>query len=98
MYSNSLWHLKLFKQENLNANENATGNDGEEEVITENPEPEIKIDDQRVVNLLCEWAITPKRSGFHRIHIVVLLLRKKQAYDIIQNVSRIERKINFKRA
>lgn len=54
---------------------------------------QVRIDDQRIINLLCEWAITTKRSGKHRIYIVVLLLRKKQAYDVIQNVNRIFLKI-----
>lgn len=53
----------------------------------ENANEQVRIDEQRIINLLCEWATTTKRSGMQRIYIVVMLLRKKQAYDIIEKVN-----------
>ena len=52
------------------------------------------MNDQSIIHLLCEWAITTKRSGFHRAFYVVYLLRKRQkelANEIILNVSHLDK-------
>lgn len=36
-------------------------------------------DDDAVVTLLCEWAVSCKRSGRHRAMVVAKLLEKRQA-------------------
>jgi mediator of RNA polymerase II transcription subunit 12 len=36
------------------------------------------MSEKSIVHLLCEWAITTKRTGLHRAFYVVLLLRKRQ--------------------
>uniref|UniRef100_A0A452VBG6 Mediator complex subunit 12 n=1 Tax=Ursus maritimus TaxID=29073 RepID=A0A452VBG6_URSMA len=40
---------------------------------------EISSDDDAVVSLLCEWAVSCKRSGRHRAMVVAKLLEKRQA-------------------
>ncbi|KAJ1196557.1 hypothetical protein NDU88_000425, partial [Pleurodeles waltl] len=40
---------------------------------------EISPDDDAVVALLCEWAVSCKRSGHHRAMVVATLLEKRQA-------------------
>lgn len=41
--------------------------------------PQISPDDDAVVALLCEWAVSYKRSGRHRAMVVAKLLEKRQA-------------------
>lgn len=41
--------------------------------------PQISPDDDAVVALLCEWAVSYKRSGHHRAMVVAKLLEKRQA-------------------
>lgn len=40
---------------------------------------QISSDDDAVVSLLCEWAVSCKRSGRHRAMVVAKLLEKRQA-------------------
>ncbi|XP_023221820.1 mediator of RNA polymerase II transcription subunit 12-like protein [Centruroides sculpturatus] len=40
---------------------------------------EILIQDEPIVRLLCEWAVTTKRSGDHRALVVAKLLEKRQS-------------------
>lgn len=40
---------------------------------------QISPDDDAVVALLCEWAVSYKRSGRHRAMVVAKLLEKRQA-------------------
>lgn len=40
---------------------------------------QISPDDDAVVALLCEWAVSCKRSGRHRAMVVAKLLEKRQA-------------------
>lgn len=41
--------------------------------------PQISPDDDAVVALLCEWAVSYKRAGRHRAMVVAKLLEKRQA-------------------
>jgi len=36
------------------------------------------LSDKEIIFLLCDWAVTTKRCGLHRIFYVVFLLRKRQ--------------------
>uniref|UniRef100_A0A673C4E1 Mediator complex subunit 12 n=1 Tax=Sphaeramia orbicularis TaxID=375764 RepID=A0A673C4E1_9TELE len=40
---------------------------------------EVRLNDDAVVTLLCEWAVCCKRSGRHRAMVVAKLLEKRQA-------------------
>lgn len=40
---------------------------------------EVLIQDEPIVRLLCEWAVTTKRSGDHRALVVAKLLEKRQS-------------------
>lgn len=39
---------------------------------------EILVQDEAIVRLLCEWAVTTKRCGEHRALVVAKLLEKRQ--------------------
>lgn len=41
--------------------------------------PQVAPNDEAVVTLLCEWAVSCKRSGKHRAMAVAKLLEKRQA-------------------
>lgn len=49
---------------------------------------QISPDDDAVVALLCEWAVSHKRSGRHRAMVVAKLLEKRQS-EIEAEVSRV---------
>lgn len=57
------------------------------------------LSDREIIFLLCDWAITTRRSGLHRIFYAVFLIKKRQI-DLITQVKEANRQIrnviNFK--
>lgn len=49
---------------------------------------EVLVQDEAIIRLLCEWAVTTKRCGEHRALVVAKLLEKRQA-DLTIEVSKI---------
>ena len=81
----------LTSSNNLNgANENAKSanckDDANSSINAENTSDSNSsaLSDKEIVFLLCDWAITTKRCGLHRIFYVVFLIRKRQLDWITQ--------------
>lgn len=55
---------------------------------------EILVQDEAIVRLLCEWAVTTKRCGEHRALVVAKLLEKRQT-DLTTEVTFIYYFENF---
>lgn len=69
-------------------NGKAESNKSNDEETNEN-EPEIfenkkSLSEKEIIYLLCDWAITTKRFGWHRIFYAVFLIRKRQIDWITQ--------------
>ena len=82
-------YSKIFSNLNSNTNNNNNNNsnketnkDSKDTDNSENSSPnatEILAEDEPVVRLLCEWAVTTKRTGEHRALVVAKLLEKRQS-------------------
>ena len=71
---------KIFSTFNGNtvlSNNNSGSNSNNNDLLSKNIN-EIVAQDEPIVKLLCEWAVTTKRTGEHRALVVAKLLEKRQ--------------------
>lgn len=95
--------VKNYGPEETNINELLSSVNGKpkakapEELETEEVTPEVNenpLSDKEIIFLLCDWAITTKRCGLHRIFYVVFLIRKRQIDWVTQFKGALKSKMN----